>query len=56
MWDPTFFVQFIHELLENLDGAHYGGHKQTDLIIKVAKAFDKIPYSVTLAQKVNNSC
>ena len=52
----TQLVQFIHDLLENLDGVHYGGHKQTDLIIMdIAKAFDKIPHSVTLVQKVNNS-
>ena len=36
----TQLVQFIHDLLENLDGAHNRGHKQTDLIIMdFAKAF-----------------
>ena len=36
-------VQYIHDLRENLDGAHNRGHKQTDLIIMdFAKAFDKV--------------
>ena len=40
----TQLVQFIHDLQENLDGAHNRGHKQTDLIIMdFAKAFDKVP-------------
>ena len=39
----TQFVQFIHDLRENLDGAHNRGHKQTDLIIMdFAKAFNKV--------------
>ena len=33
---------YIHNLRENLDGAHNRGHKQTDpTIIDFAKAFDK---------------
>ena len=41
----TQLVQFIHDLQENLDGAHNRGHKQTDLIIMdFAKAFDKVPH------------
>ena len=41
----TQLVQFIHDLHENLDGAHNRGHKQTDLIIMdFAKAFDKVPH------------
>ena len=40
----TQLVQFIHDLRENLDGAHNRGHKQTYLIIMdFAKAFDKVP-------------
>ena len=38
-------VQFIHDLRENLEGAHNRGHKQTDFIIMdFAKAFDKVPH------------
>ena len=38
-------VQFIHDLYENLDGAHNRDHKQTDLIIMdFAKAFDTVPH------------
>ena len=41
----TKLVQFIHDLQENLDGAHNRGHKQTNLIIMdLAKAFDKVPH------------
>ena len=41
----TQLVQFIHDLRENLDGAHNRGHKQTDFIIMdVAKVFDKVPH------------
>ena len=41
----TQLVQFIHDLQENLDGAHNRGHKQTDLIIMdFTKAFDKVPH------------
>ena len=29
----TQLVQFIHDLQENLDGAHNRGHKQTDIIM-----------------------
>ena len=40
-----YFVQFIHNLCENLDGAHNRRHKQTDLIIMdFAKAFDNVPH------------
>ena len=47
----TQLVQFIHDLCENLDGAHNIGHKQTDLIIMdFAKAFDKMPHRI-LAKK-----
>ena len=39
------FVQFIHDLRENLDCAHNTDHKQTDLIImEFVKAFDKVPH------------
>ena len=39
----TQLLQFIHDLRENLDGAHNTGHKQTDLIIMdFAKAFNKV--------------
>ena len=45
-------VQFIHDLSENLDGAHNRGHRQTDLIIMdFAKAFDKVPH-LKLAYKL----
>ena len=41
----TQLVQFIHDLRENLDGAHNRGHKQTDLIIMdFAKALDKMQH------------
>ena len=37
----TQLVQFIHDLRENLDGAHNRGHKQTNLfIMDFAKPFD----------------
>ena len=46
----TQLVQFVHDIISNLDGAMNrgggggGGHKQTDLIIMdFAKAFDKVP-------------
>ena len=39
----TQLVQFVHDIISNLDGAMNRGHKQTDLIIKdLAKAFDKV--------------
>ena len=38
-------VQFVHNIISNLDGAMNRGHKQTDLIIMdFAKAFDKVPH------------
>ena len=38
-------VQFVHNIISNLDGAVNRGHKQTDLIIMdFAKAFDKVPH------------
>ena len=41
----TQLVQFIHDLYENLDGVHNGGHKETDLMIMdFAKAFNKVPH------------
>ena len=41
----TQLVQFVHDIISNLDGAVNRGHKQTDLIIvDFAKAFDKVPY------------
>ena len=41
----TQLVQFVHEIISNLDGAVNRGHKQTDLIIMdFAKAFDKVPH------------
>ena len=36
-------MQFVHNIISNLDGAIHLGHKQTDLIIMdFAKAFDKV--------------
>ena len=41
----TQLVQFVHDIISNLDGAVNRGHKQTDLIIiDLAKAFDKVPH------------
>ena len=41
----TQLVQFVHDIISNLDGAVNRGHKQTDLIIMdFAKAFDKVPH------------
>ena len=41
----TQLVQFVHDIISNLDGAVNRGHKQTDLIIMdFAKAFDKVTY------------
>ena len=38
-------VQFVHDIISNLDGAVNREHKQTDLIIMdFAKAFDKVPH------------
>ena len=40
----TQLVQFVHDIINNLDGAVNRGHKQTDLIIMdFAKAFGKVP-------------
>ena len=41
----TQLVQFVHDLISNLDGAVNRRHKQTDLIIMdFAKVFDKVPH------------
>ena len=41
----TQLVQFVHDIISNLDGAVNLGRKLTDLIIMdFAKAFDKVPY------------
>ena len=41
----TQLVQFVHDIISNLDGAVNRGHMQTDLIIMdFAKAFDKVPH------------
>ena len=41
----TKLVQFVHDVIINLDEAVNRGHKQTDLIIMdFAKAFDKVPH------------
>ena len=41
----TQLVQFVHDIISNLDGAVNRGHKQTDLIIiDFAMAFDKVPH------------
>ena len=41
----TQLVQFVHDIISNLDGAVNRGHKQTDLIIMdFSKAFDKVPH------------
>ena len=41
----TQLVQFVHDIISNLDGTVNRGHKQTDLIIMdFAKAFDKVPH------------
>ena len=41
----TKLVQFVQDIISNLDGAVNRGHKQTDLIIMdFAKAFDKVPH------------
>ena len=41
----TQLVQFVHDIISNLDGAVNRGHKQTDLIIMdFAKAFDKVSH------------
>ena len=42
----TQLVQFVHDIISNLDGAMKRGHKPSDLIIMAdfAKAFDKVPH------------
>ena len=41
----TQLVQFVHDIISNMDGAVNRGHKKTDLIIMdFAKAFDKVPH------------
>ena len=41
----TQLVQFVHDMISNLDGAMNRGHKQTELItMDFAKAFDKVPH------------
>ena len=41
----TQLVQFVHDIISNLDGAVNHGRKQTDLIIMdFVKAFDKVPH------------
>ena len=41
----TQLVQFVHDIISNLDGAMNREHKQTDLIIMdFARAFDKVPH------------
>ena len=41
----TQLVQFVHDIISNLDGAMNQGHRHTDLIIMdFAKAFDKVPH------------
>ena len=37
----TQLVQFVHDIISNLNGAMNGGHKHTDLIIT---DFDKVPH------------
>ena len=41
----TQLVQFLHDIISNLDGGMNRGQKQTDLIIMdFAKAFDNVPH------------
>ena len=41
----TQLVQFVHDIIRNLDGVMNLGHKQTDLIIMdFANAFDKVQH------------
>ena len=50
----TQLVQFVHDIISNLDGAVNRVHKQTDLIIMdFAKAFDKVPHR-RLLHKLEN--
>ena len=41
----TQLVQFVHNIISNLDGAMNQEHTQTDsIIMDFAKAFDKVPH------------
>ena len=41
----TQLVQFVHDIISNLDGVMNRGHKKTDLIITdFTKAFNKVPH------------
>ena len=40
----TQLVQFFHDMVSNLDRALNRGHRQTDVIMDFAKAFDKVPH------------
>ena len=41
----TQLVQFVNDIISNLDGGMNRGHRQTDLIIMdFAKAFDNVPH------------
>ena len=41
----TQLVQFMHDIISNLDAVVIRGHKQTDLIIMdFPRAFDKVPH------------
>ena len=45
----TQLVQFVHDIISNLDGAVNRGHKHTYLIIMdFAKTFDKVPHRMLL--------
>ena len=45
----TELVNFVHDIISNLDGAVNYGHKQTDLvIIDFAKDVDKVPHRMLL--------
>ena len=47
-------VQFVHDVISNLDGVMNRGHKQTDLIIMdFAKTFDKVTHR-RLLHKLEN--
>ena len=50
----TQLVQFVYDIISNLDGAVNRGHTQTDLIIMdFAKAFDKVPHRRLLLHKLD---
>ena len=49
----TQLVQFVHDIISNLDGAMNRGHKQTDLIIMdFANAYNNVPHG-RLLHKLN---